>query len=91
MFPPLSLLLPNLTEARLSAGVCALDGKICCIGGWNGKFGSRKCDMYDPATNKWAPMASLNVGKSRRRPPRAAAVGTGHLVFSHGGLLYNSL
>lgn len=47
----------------LSPGVCALNGKICCIGGWNGKFGSRKCEIYDPLTNQWSPMASLNVGK----------------------------
>lgn len=54
----------RLPFPRSNAGVCALDGKIYCIGGNStGQNGIRQCDFYDPATNKWTSIAPLNTGR----------------------------
>lgn len=45
------------------AGVCALEDKIYCVGGWNGQAGIKQCDVFDPETNKWSSIAPLNVGE----------------------------
>lgn len=39
-----------------------MEGKIYCIGGWNGQFGIKQCDVYDPKTNKWSSIAPLQTG-----------------------------
>lgn len=44
-------------------GVCELNGKIYCIGGWNGQVGIKQSDVYDPNTNKWTSIAPLQTGK----------------------------
>lgn len=44
-------------------GVCELNGKIYCIGGWNGQVGIKQCDVYDPDTNEWTSIAPLQTGK----------------------------
>lgn len=43
-------------------GVCELNGKIYCIGGWNGQVGIKQSDVYDPNTNKWTSIAPLQTG-----------------------------
>lgn len=48
---------------RSNAGVCALNGKIYCIGGWNGQAGIKQCEVYCPKTNTWASIAPLNTGR----------------------------
>jgi len=53
----------KLPFSRSNAGVCALNGKIYCIGGWNGQSGIKQCDVYDPETDKWTSIASLNTGR----------------------------
>lgn len=44
------------------AGVCSLEGKIYCIGGWNGQVGIKQCDIYDPETNQWTTIAPMQTG-----------------------------
>lgn len=53
----------KLPFSRSNAGVCALDGKIYCIGGWNGQAGIKQCDVYCPETDKWSSIAPLNTGR----------------------------
>lgn len=54
----------KLPFPRSNAAVCALDGKIYCIGGNStGQNGIRQCDVYDPETNKWTSIAPLNTGR----------------------------
>lgn len=53
----------KLPFSRSNAGVCALNGKIYCIGGWNGQAGIKQCDVYCPETDKWTSIASLNTGR----------------------------
>lgn len=53
----------KLPFSRSNAGVCALDGKIYCIGGWNGQAGIKQCDVYCPETDKWTSIAPLNAGR----------------------------
>lgn len=43
-------------------GVCELNSKIYCIGGWNGQVGIKQCDVYDPETNQWTSIAPLQTG-----------------------------
>lgn len=40
-----------------------MNGKVFCIGGWNGQYGIKQCDMYDPETDLWQTIAPLHVGK----------------------------
>ena len=47
----------------LFLGVCELNGKIYCIGGWNGQVGIKQSDVYDPNTNNWTSIAPLQTGK----------------------------
>lgn len=53
----------KLPFSRSNAGVCALDGKIYCIGGWNGQAGIKQCDVYCPETDTWTSIAPLNTGR----------------------------
>lgn len=53
----------RLPLARSNAGVCALNDKIYCIGGWNGQSGIRQCDVLKPEDNKWMSIAPLNTGR----------------------------
>lgn len=53
----------KLPFSRSNAGVCALNGKIYCIGGWNGQAGIRQCEVYCPETDKWTSIAPLNTGR----------------------------
>lgn len=46
------------------SGVCILNKKIHCIGGWNGQAGIKQCDVFDPETNTWELIAPLNTGKN---------------------------
>lgn len=43
-------------------GVVALNNKIYCIGGCTGQRCIVDCEAYDPVTNKWHSIASLNEG-----------------------------
>jgi influenza virus NS1A-binding protein len=53
----------KLPFSRSNAGVCALNGRIYCIGGWNGQAGIKQCDSYDPETDTWSSIAPLNTGR----------------------------
>lgn len=53
----------KLPYPRSNAGVCALNGKIYCIGGWNGQAGIKQCEVYCPETDTWASIAPLNTGR----------------------------
>lgn len=53
----------KLPYPRSNAGVCALNGKIYCIGGWNGQAGIKQCEVYCPQTDTWASIAPLNTGR----------------------------
>ena len=45
-----------------STGVCDLGGKVYCVGGWNGQYGMKKCNVFDPVTTEWSDIAPLNFG-----------------------------
>lgn len=49
--------------ARSNAGVCTIDDKLYCIGGWNGQMGIKQCDVYNSLEDTWTAMASLLVGR----------------------------
>lgn len=53
----------RLPFSRSNSGVCALNGKLYCIGGWNGQNGIKQCDVYSPETDEWTPIAPLNTGR----------------------------
>lgn len=54
----------KLPFPRSNTGVCALNGKLYCVGGNStGQNGIRQCDVYDPETNKWTSIAPLNTGR----------------------------
>lgn len=53
----------RLPFSRSNAGVCALNGKIYCVGGWNGQAGIKQCDVYCPESNEWTSVAPLNTGR----------------------------
>lgn len=52
----------KLPLARSNAGVCALNGLIYCVGGWNGQVGIKQCDVFNPETSEWSSIAPLNTG-----------------------------
>lgn len=71
----------KLPFARSNAGICALNGKLYCIGGNStGQNGIRQCDVYDPETNKWTPIAPLNTGRSQ-----AGVVAFNNKLYVAGG------
>lgn len=53
----------KLPFSRSNSGVCALNGKLYCIGGWNGQHGIKQCDVYCPETDTWTAIAPLNTGR----------------------------
>lgn len=54
---------PAMPVARSNMGATELNGLIYCVGGWNGQVGLKQCDIFDPVTQKWSTIASLNTGK----------------------------
>jgi influenza virus NS1A-binding protein len=66
----------KLPYPRSNAGVCALNGNIYCIGGWNGQAGIRQCEVYCPATDTWTSIAPLNTGRCQAG------------VFAHNGKIW---
>jgi hypothetical protein len=42
--------------------VAVLDGKMYCIGGCIGQVSIVDCEVYDPVTDQWAPIAPLGTG-----------------------------
>lgn len=56
--------LEKLPFARSNAGVCALNGKIYCVGGnATGQNSVKDCHVFNPETNTWTIIASLNTGR----------------------------
>lgn len=56
--------LEKLPFARSNAGVCALNGKIYCVGGnATGQNSVKDCHVFDPETNTWTSIAPLNTGR----------------------------
>ena len=43
-------------------GVCSLKDSVYCIGGWNGQYGIKQCDAYNPEQDKWETVAPLHIG-----------------------------
>lgn len=55
-----------ITQDCLSVlGVCGLNDKLYCVGGWNGQVGMKQCEMYDPLKDTWVTIAPLKIGKNR--------------------------
>ncbi|PSN40122.1 hypothetical protein C0J52_19381 [Blattella germanica] len=61
-------------------GVCDLNEKIYCVGGWNGQVGIKQCDVLDPETGSWSPIASLQTGRYQ-----AGVCSMDGQVFAAGG------
>lgn len=54
----------NLPFARSNGGVCALNGKVYCIGGnATGQNSVKDCHVFCPETNTWTSIAPLNTGR----------------------------
>lgn len=60
----MNTLIQEMCTCYFFIGVCELNGKIYCIGGWNGQVGIKQCDVYDPDTNQWTSIAPLQTGKT---------------------------
>lgn len=43
--------------------MCNLGSQVYCIGGWNGQYGIKQCDVYTPESNTWMTIAPLHVGE----------------------------
>nr|CAD7447871.1 unnamed protein product [Timema bartmani] len=61
-------------------GVCDLNDKIYCVGGWNGQVGIKQCDVFDPDTSQWTNIAPLLTGRYQ-----AGVCSMNGLVFAAGG------
>ena len=51
---------------RSNSGVCALNGLVYVIGGWNSSHsnkGLQRCDTYDSKTDEWKRIADLKIGR----------------------------
>ncbi|CAL4058787.1 unnamed protein product, partial [Meganyctiphanes norvegica] len=72
--------LPFPCLPRPGRGVCNLDGKIYCIGGWNGQYGIKQCDRYDPQEDTWTTIAPLNIGRYQ-----AGVAALDGIVYAVGG------
>jgi influenza virus NS1A-binding protein len=71
----------KLPFPRSNAGICALNGKLYCVGGNStGQNGIRQCDVFDPETNKWTSIAPLNTGRCQ-----AGVVAYKGKVWASGG------
>lgn len=54
----------KLPFARSNGGVCALNGKVYCIGGnATGQNSVKDCHVFCPETNTWTSIAPLNTGR----------------------------
>ncbi|KAJ9576567.1 hypothetical protein L9F63_025538 [Diploptera punctata] len=62
-------------------GVCDLNNKIYCIGGWNGQVGIKQCDVLDPETGTWSSIILLNEAGRYQ----AGVCSMDGLVFAAGG------
>ena len=56
------------------------EGKIYAIGGFNGKSSLATCERYNPETNRWEDIASLNCARRS-----LSAVGLPDGVYALGG------
>ena len=54
-----------MLSKRCRLGVAALNGKIYAVGGYDGSSFLKSVEMFDPRTNKWSFVASMNVTRSR--------------------------
>lgn len=70
----------ELPTRRCRAGVAALGGKVYAVGGFNGTLRVRSVDVYDVASDSWAPGPPLGA----RRSTLGVAV-IGHVVYAVGG------
>eukprot|EP00808_Paulinella_micropora_P015042 g65046.t1 len=68
-------------KARESPGAAALEGKVYAVGGLNASdMALASAEVYDPATNTWAYIASM---QTPRHAP--AAVVLNHRLYAIGG------
>ncbi len=58
-----STLESKLPFGSAAAGVAVLDGKILYFGGETGTIAENLCWLFDPLTESWTQMASLNQGR----------------------------
>ena len=64
----------------LGSGVCDLGGRVYCVGGWNGQYGMRQCNVLDPQSRQWSDIAPLNFGRYQ-----AAVTATSGKLYAVGG------
>ena len=69
---------PDLSVSRQEVGAAVLNGKVYVIGGIGAK---QSCEVYDPATRRWAAIPSLPVGADHMAV--AAAAGK---IYVMGGI-----
>jgi len=70
--------LADLPMRRCRSGVCALNGLVYAVGGFNGSLRVRSVDAYDPARDQWTPAPNMDV----RRATLGVAVLEGAYCFS---------
>ena len=76
--PPLAV----ITEYSIRSG-CKLvtaEGKLFCVGGWNGSKILDTGEMYDPRSNRWTAMAPMN-----RARHGLELVSIGNQIYALGG------
>ncbi|MEP7271427.1 MAG: M36 family metallopeptidase, partial [Acidobacteriota bacterium] len=56
--------LPAMTTARYSHKSAIIQGKLYVAGGVGALGGLTRCEVFDPGTKQWSPIASLNTPRS---------------------------
>jgi len=57
--------LPRMSSPRCALAVATQNNKLIAIGGYDRGECLKTCEVYDPETNLWSEMASMNVPRGR--------------------------
>jgi len=70
----------DMTTARSNFGLVHRKGKLYAIGGYDGDFPLRSCEVYDPSLNKWTTVSPLHHARDG-----ACCISDGEHVYAIGG------
>lgn len=54
----------EMETRRCRCGVAVVRGRVYAVGGFNGSLRVRTVDEYDPARDKWTPVANMEARRS---------------------------
>lgn len=66
-----------MTTARSRVGVAVVNGLLYAIGGYDGQLRLSTVEVYNPETDLWSKVGSMNSKRryARERLPRAQSIG----------------